>query len=274
MENYTDYEKVQSALEYIRSRTDFVPKISVVLGSGLGALADEAEIEAIIEYKDIPHFPVSTVPGHKGRFVFGYIHGVPLVFMQGRVHYFEGYTMQQTVLPIRIMRALGSEILLLTNASGGVNTDFKAGDMMLMTDHIVSLVPSPLIGDNFPEGTRFPDMSNVYDKELSAKILSCADKLDIKLHQGVYIQLSGPNFETPAEVRMCRALGADAVGMSTASEAMAAVQCGFRVCGISCIANPAAGLSSKPLSHKDVQEAANKNGPRFRALIKECIKTF
>ena len=274
MEAFTEYEKVQTALDYIRTRTDFRPKISIVLGSGLGELAEEAEITEIVDYRDIPNFPVSTIEGHKGRFVFGYMNGVPVVFMQGRVHNYEGYSMPQTVLPIRLMRAMGSGILLLTNAAGGINLDFKAGDMMLITDHIVSFVPTPLFGENYPEGPRFPDMSEVYNKELSAKILSCADKLGIKLQKGVYIQLTGPNFETPAEVRMCRILGADAVGMSTAAEAMAAVHCGFRVCGISCITNPGAGITDKPLSHDDVQIAADKNAPRFKALIKECIKAF
>ncbi len=270
----TEEEKIKTALEFIRTRTDFVPRISVVLGSGLGAFADNIETEAVINYNDIPYFPMSTVEGHKGRFVFGNIDGVPLVLMQGRVHYYEGYTMQETVLPIRLMRAMGSEILLLTNASGGVNKSFAAGDMMLIVDHISSLVPSPLIGANYPAGTRFPDMSHVYDKELSKKVLDCADKLGIKMQKGVYIQLTGPNFETPAEVRMCRTLGADAVGMSTTTEAMAAVHCGFRVCGISCITNAAAGVTDKPLAHSDVQETADKNAPRFNALIKECVKSF
>lgn len=269
-----NYDNIKTALDYIKTITDFVPKVSIVLGSGLGALADEIDVIASIKYNDIPNFPVSTVEGHKGRFVLGYINNVPVAIMQGRVHYYEGYTMEQVVMPIRILREMGSEILLLTNAAGGVNFTFNAGDFMVIRDHISSLVPSPLIGVNYEKGQRFPDMSNVYNAELSDIITNCGVKLGIPMKQGVYIQLSGPNYETPAEVRMCRILGADAVGMSTACEAMAAVHCGFRVCGISCISNLACGMTANPLNHKEVQEISNKKSPIFKALIKECVKEF
>lgn len=259
------YAELEKALNCIRKKTDFVPYLAIVLGSGLGAFADEIDIAAQISYKDIEGFPVSTVEGHKGRFVFGYIEGTPVVIMQGRVHIYEGYSAKQVVMPIRLMRMLGAQVLLLTNAAGGVNTSFAAGDLMVISDHISSLVPSALIGENVDElGARFPDMSNVYDKELCALMLSCGDNLK----EGVYCQLTGPQYETPAEVRMVRTLGGDAVGMSTACEAMAAVHCGMRVCGVSCITNMAAGVSDKPLSHSEVQETADRTADKFKALVK------
>lgn len=269
-----EYDRIKEALEYIRSITDFKPRIAVVLGSGLGSPADELETEAVIEYGNIPHFPVSTVIGHKGRFVFSHINDIPVAVMQGRIHYYEGYTMQQTVRPIRLLHEMGCDTIFLTNAAGGINSTFRAGDFMVIRDHISSLVPSPLIGTNYPAGTRFPDMSHVYDDELSQKIVKCAAKLGIPLKEGVYIQLTGPNYETPAEVRMCRTLGGDAVGMSTANEAMAAVHCGMKVCGISFISNLACGISPEPLDHNDVAKAAVKAAPLFNALLKECISNF
>ena len=269
------YEKLQKCLKIVRSKTDFEPKVALVLGSGLGGYADEMDIKATIDYSEIEGFPVSTVEGHHGRFVFGYVKGVPVVAMQGRVHYYEGYPMSDVVLPIRLMGLMGAKVLFLTNAVGGINPSFGAGGFMLITDHILYNVPSPLIGANIDElGTRFPDMSEVYKLDLRDKIKSAAKSLGIKLDEGVYIQFSGPSFETPAEIVASAALGADVVGMSTACEAVAANHMGMQICGISCIANLAAGISENPLTHDEVQEEAAKAAPQFKALVTEAISRF
>lgn len=266
------YERLLKAYESFRTKIDFVPDIGLILGSGLGNYADGIRIEATLSYEDIEGFPVSTVKGHKGRFVFGYIGDTAVVIMQGRVHYYEGYSMEDVILPIRLMKLMGIKLLFLTNAAGGVNFDFKAGDFMLIRDHIANFVPSPLIGENVEElGLRFPDMSEIYRKDLCDIILESAKALNIDLKEGVYIQTSGPNFETPAEVRMCRNMGADAVGMSTACEAVAANHMGIKVCGISCISNLAAGMSSLPLTHEEVSETADRVADQFKRLITEAI---
>ncbi len=266
------YEKLIACRDYVRTRTDFVPKVALVLGSGLGGFAEHVDVVCEVPYGEIPGFPVSTVPGHAGKFIFGYVDGVPVVCMQGRVHYYEGYDIADVVLPARLMHELGAEILFLTNASGGVNPAFEAGDLMLITDHIACFVPNPLVGPNIEElGTRFPDMSNIYDPALCEVIRSVARENSIALHEGVYCQLTGPSFESPAEIRMLHALGADAVGMSTAVEAVAANHCALRVCGVSCVSNKAAGLSPVPLSHVEVQEAADKAAPLFTKLVRESI---
>ena len=267
-------DMINECVACIRSKTDFVPKAALVLGSGLGDFAETAvDIRATVDYSEIANFPRSTVLGHKGRFVFGYIGDVPVAVMQGRVHYYEGYPASVAVLPIRLMKMLGAEVLFLTNASGGINTDFSAGDFMLITDHISCFVPNPLIGRNIDElGTRFPDMSKVYDPELRKIIQETADDLGIKLQKGVYLQLTGPSFETPAEIRMLRSFGADAVGMSTVIEAIAANHAGMRVCGISCISNLACGMTDQPLTHAEVQECADKAAPKFKALVSGAIK--
>ena len=266
------YAKLMKCLETVRAKTDFVPEVALVLGSGLGGFADEIDAKASVSYSDINGFPVSTVPGHKGRFVFGYVRDVPVVVMQGRVHFYEGYDINDVVLPVRLMGLLGAKKVFLTNAVGAINTAYTSGDFMLIQDHILHGVPSPLIGANIEElGTRFPDMSEVYDKQLRQAIRSAAADLSIKLHEGVYIQASGPNFETPAEIRAFGILGADVVGMSTACEAVAANHMGLKVCGISCVSNLAAGLSKNPLTHEEVQEMADKAAPRFKALITEAI---
>ena len=268
----TAYEKLQNCLACVRAKTDFVPDVALILGSGLGALADEIEAVATVDYHEIEGFPVSTVVGHKGRFVFGYFGNTKVVIMQGRVHFYEGYSREDVLLPTRLMILMGAKTLFLTNAAGGVNRSFNAGDFMLITDHIMSLFPNPLIGANMDElGPRFPDMSNVYDKELCQIIRDTAARLEIPLREGVYTQLTGPTFETPAEVRMLTALGTDAVGMSTACEAVAARHAGIKVCGISCITNQAAGISPEPLSHEEVFETGNRVAPLFRALVKESI---
>lgn len=267
------YDKVYSCYESIKDRIPFAPKIALVLGSGLGDYADSLKIEGTIDYNTIQDFPVSTVPGHKGRFVFAHVEGVPVVIMQGRVHFYEGYPMSDVVLPTRLMRLMGAEILFMTNAAGGVNFNFKPGDFMVITDHISSFVPSPLIGLNGDEfGPRFPDMSQVYKKDLRDIIKASGEKLNIPLQEGVYLQFTGPQYECPTEIKMARNLGADAVGMSTVCEAVAGNHMGYRICAISCITNLACGMSSQPLSHEEVKEVANKVSINFKALVTECIK--
>ena len=266
------YEKLKLCLNSVREKTDFRPETALILGSGLGDYADDIQIEQTIDYSEIEGFPVSTVPGHKGRFVFGYVNRVPVVIMQGRVHFYEGYPMSDVVLPTRLMGMLGAGKLILTNAAGGVNVNFNAGDFMLITDHIATGIPSPLIGPNLEElGTRFPDMSEVYSLRLRGIIKKEAAQLGIVLREGVYVQLTGPAYETPAEIRMYRSWGADAVGMSTACEAMAARHMGMEVCGISCITNMAAGMTTKQLDHKEVQETADRVAGQFKKLITAVI---
>ena len=270
-----DYGQLIRCYESFRSSISFQPRAAIVLGSGLGDFADTIQAEAELPYSEIEGFPVSTVPGHAGRFVFGYVGEVPVVCMKGRIHFYEGYPMGEVVLPTRLMKLMGAEILFLTNASGGVNEDFSAGDLMLITDHISCFVPNPLVGPNLIElGTRFPDMSTVYDKDLQDILRRTAKEYKISLKEGVYAQLSGPSFESPAEIRMLRRLGADAVGMSTVVEAIAANHAGMRICGISCVCNLAAGMTANPLTHEEVQEAADKAAPRFARLVTESVKRF
>lgn len=266
------YEKLLRCVECVRQKTDFVPQVALVLGSGLGRYAEEIDVVTAVDYGEIEGFPVSTVPGHQGRFVFGYSGDVKVVIMQGRVHYYEGYDISDVVLPARLMAMLGAKVLFLTNASGGINLDFHVGDFMVLTDHIMSFFPNPLIGPN-PEqlGTRFPDMSCVYDRDLCRCIFDAAEQLRLEVRQGVYVQLTGPSFESPAEIRMLRTLGADAVGMSTACEAVAGRHAGMRVCGISCVTNLAAGVSPTPLSHQEVFDTAERVAPLFRALVRRSI---
>ena len=266
------YKKLETCLESVRRKTAFQPEAAVILGSGLGDYADEIRIEETLDYTDIEGFPTSTVAGHKGRFVFGYVEKVPVVIMQGRVHYYEGYPMSDVVLPTRLMGMMGAKKLLLTNAAGGINPGFKPGDFMMITDHIATGIPSPLIGPNLDElGSRFPDMSEVYSRRLQEVIRTSAKKCGITIQEGVYVQFTGPNYETPAEVRMAGIWGGDAVGMSTACEAMAARHMGLEVCGISCITNMAAGISKEELNHKEVQETADRVAKDFKKLVTEVI---
>ena len=266
------YERLLKCYQCFKDKINFKPEVALVLGSGLGDYADTIRVEAVLDYHDIEGFPVSTVSGHKGRFVFGYVGDVPVVIMQGRVHYYEGYSMEHVVLPTRLMKMMGARVLFLTNASGSVNYDYKAGDFMMITDQISNFVPSPLIGPNEEMlGERFSDMSEIYRKDLCEIIRGAAADLQIPLQEGTYIQLSGPNFETPHEVKMCRILGGDAVGMSTACEAIAANHMGMKVCGISCISNLGCGMTDQPLSAEEVKETADRVAPLFKQLITESI---
>ena len=268
-----NYEKLMKCFECVQQKITFKPEIALILGSGLGDYADTMEVVETLDYHDIEGFPVSTVPGHKGRFVFGYAGGVPIVAMQGRVHFYEGYKPQDVVLPIRLMKLMGAQVLFLTNAAGGINRSFNAGDFMLITDQISMSVPSPLIGENIDElGVRFPDMSEVYSRRLRKIIENSAVTAGVPLRRGVYIQTTGPQYETPAEIRAYERLGADAVGMSTAIEAIAARHAGMEICGISCISNLAAGISVNPLTHAEVQETADRVAPLFKKLVTQAIK--
>ncbi len=266
------YEKLQDCVKSVRKVTDFVPKVAIVLGSGLGDYANDIKVECEIDYHDIEGFPVSTVPGHEGKFIFGYVGEVAVVCMKGRVHYYEGYSMSDVCLPVRLMKMLGARFLFLTNAAGGLNDSFHAGDLMMIRDHISIFVPNPLIGPNDEKfGTRFPDMSHVYDLELQEILRKVAKKENISLREGVYTMLTGPSYETPAEIRLLKTLGTDAVGMSTVVEAIAANHAGMRICGISCISNMAAGISKAPLNHKEVQETADQVAQKFTKLVSETI---
>ena len=267
-----DYEKLMKCYECVQQKISFRPELALILGSGLGDYADTMEVVETLDYHDIEGFPVSTVPGHKGRFVFGYAGGVPIVAMQGRVHFYEGYRPQDVVLPVRLMKLMGAKVLFLTNAAGGINRSFSAGDLMLITDHISMSVPSPLIGENIEElGVRVPDMSEVYSRRLQKIVENAAVTAGVPLRRGVYIQTTGPQYETPSEIRAYERLGADAVGMSTAIEAIAARHAGMEICGISCISNLAAGISVNPLTHKEVQETADRVAPLFKRLVTQAI---
>lgn len=264
--------KLEQTLAIVRGKTDFQPLVALVLGSGLGGFADCLKVVTEIPYSEIEGFPVSTVKGHAGKFIFGYLGQVPVVCMKGRVHYYEGYAMEDVVLPIRLMGLLGAKILFLTNAAGGMGDGFQPGDLMMIRDHVSMFVPNPLIGPN-PEslGTRFPDMSHVYAPELCDLIRGTAKEFEIPLQEGVYAQLSGPSYESPAEIRLLKMLGVDAVGMSTVVEAIAANHLGMKICGISCISNLAAGMSGKALNHAEVQETADAAAQRFSKLVRESI---
>lgn len=266
------YEKLVKCYESFREKIDFKPEIAIVLGSGLGGFADHIKVEKTLPYSELEGFPVSTVKGHKGQFIFGYIEEVPVVLMQGRVHYYEGYQISDVVLPIRLMKLMGAKTLFLTNASGGINENFYPGSLMLLNDHVSLFAPNPLIGENIEElGTRFPDMSTVYDKDLQEILRTTAKENGIQLFEGVYAQLTGPSFESPAEIRMLGKLGVDAVGMSTVVEAIVANHMGMKICCVSCISNLAAGISKNALTHEEVQEAADQAAPNFTKLVSEAV---
>ncbi len=265
-------ENIKECIRYIRGLTDFVPKVALILGSGLGNYGESIRVEVEIPYSDLPDFPVSTAPGHVGRFLMGYVDDVPVICMQGRLHYYEGYTMEQVQMPVRVMRGLGAEILFLSNAAGGIRPSFHPGDLVVIYDHISLFGVNPLIGPNDPEdGVRFPDMTKVYDRELCAILAKAAMQHDIYLQSGIYMQLTGPSFETPAEIRLCRALGADLVGMSTVPEAIVGRYLGMRVCAISLVSNLAAGISPAPLSSEEVEEAGREAAPLFTDVVTTAI---
>ena len=266
------YKSLKSNKEYIESKIKKQPEIAIVLGSGLGSLAEEFSGSISISYSELANFPISTVSGHSGQFVFTEAYGKQIVMMQGRVHYYEGYSMQEVVKPIRLLKMLGVEKLILTNSAGGINDKFEPGNLMMISGHISSFVPSPLLGKNEDLfGTRFPDMSNVYNKELQKIVSKSALEENIEIQKGIYLQTTGPQYETPEEMRMFKLFGADAVGMSTVCEAIAAVHCGMEVCGISCITNKAAGITPSPLTHEEVKEAANSASQNFKKLIKRIL---
>lgn len=269
---FETYAELQGALECIRQITRFRPRVGIALGSGLGSFAEEIEVAASVAYGRIPGFPRSTVEGHAGRFLFGEVAGVPVVAMDGRVHGYEGYGAAEVVAPVRLMGLLGASSIILTNAAGGVAASLEPGSLMLIADHVATFMPSPLAGPAESElGPRFPDMSEVYSAQLRRLAHGVADEVGIALHEGVYVQMPGPAYETPAEVRMVRTLGADAVGMSTAIEALAAHAMGLEVLGISCITNRAAGLSPTPLSHEEVQAVAQRASTRIKTLLTALI---
>ena len=267
--------RINEAKDYILSKVGFAPEIALILGSGLGDMAEEVEDKIAIDYKDIPNFPISTVQGHKGRLVFGTMRGRKVAFMQGRFHYYEGYKMEDVVFPVWVFKALGVEKLIVTNAAGGVNSSFKPGDLMIIRDHINYTNNNPLIGPNLDAfGPRFPDMSEAYSKEMSEVVRASAANIGIKLQEGTYIFFTGPSYETPAEIRACRILGADAVGMSTVPEVVAANHCGIKTAGISCITNMASGILDQPLNHKEVMETADRVKENFTNLIKNVLENI
>ena len=267
------YIKIKEAADYIIEKSKIKPEIGLILGSGLGAIADQIEDAEHYSYSDIPHFPISTVEGHAGKLVIGTLEGKKVVAMQGRFHYYEGYKMEEVTFPVRVMKLLGIEKLIVTNAAGAVNTSFNPGDLMLISDHLNLIGDNPLIGGNLDKfGTRFPDMSNAYDKELRDKVREIAKSLHISLQEGVYAAMSGPTYETPAEVRMVRILGGDAVGMSTVPEVIVAVHSGIKVVGISCMTNMASGILEQPLSHDEVVETSTRVRDTFIKLMRNIVK--
>jgi len=265
-------EKIHEATGVLKSKLNQIPDIALILGSGLGPLADELEEAVTIAYTDLPHFPESTVVGHAGQFVCGNLHDIPVLVMKGRYHFYEGYALEQVTFPVRVMQALGIKTLIVTNAAGGVNKSYHAGDLMLISDHINLMGDHPLIGPNEETlGVRFPDMSDVYDRQLRELAKSVAATVGVALHEGVYCATTGPSYETPAEVRMIRTLGGDAVGMSTVPEAIVARHGDMKVLGISCITNPASGILDQPLSHQEVIDTSERVKGTFIKLVKAMI---
>lgn len=264
----------QNAADYIKSKIQGqIPKIAIVLGSGLGGLKEEIENKVVIPYSDIPDFPVSTVEGHAGELIIGEINKVPVIAMNGRFHYYEGYDLKQTVFPIRVFSLLGIKTIILTNAAGGINTEIKEGSFMVINDHLSFFAESVLRGKNEDEfGVRFPDMSQIYSKELIAKLKQIILNKTGRYYEGVYAYMKGPCYETPAEIRALRMLGADSVGMSTVPEAIVACHSGIKVAAISCITNMAAGVTNKKLSHEEVKQTADRVKDEFKEIIKEFIK--
>lgn len=271
--NYTFDQYRQSADALLAKLGDFRPRVALVLGSGLGYLGDLVENPIAVPYTAIPHFKSSTAPGHKGQLVFGTLAGQPVAVMQGRVHHYEGYSYEEVSYAVRVLRLLGCQTLLVTNAAGGVNWNFKAGDLMLITDQIKMFSESPLRGENLPEfGVRFPDASHLYTPRLRELARETAAELDIPLREGVYFYCYGPQYETPAEIRAARILGGDAVGMSTAPEVIVAGHCGMEVLGLTLLSNMAAGILDQPLSEQEVLDAAEAAREKFSGLIRACLR--
>ena len=268
-----NFECYKESADYIKcALKDFSPKVAMVLGSGLGYLGDQVENAVAVSYADIPHFKASTAPGHKGRLVFGYLEGQPVAVMQGRMHHYEGYSYEETSYAIRVLRLLGCEKLIVTNAAGCVRTDWKAGELMLISDHIKMFSESPLRGENIPEfGVRFPDASKLYTPSLREMAKETANELGISLREGVYFYCYGPQYETPAEIRAVRVLGGDAVGMSTAPEVIVAGHCGMEVLGFSLLSNMAAGILDQPLSEQEVLDAGEAAKETFSKLVRACL---
>ena len=267
--------KIKVAADYILEKSNYKPELALILGSGLGAIADTIEDAEYYNYSEIPGFPVSTVEGHAGRLVIGKLEGKVVVAMQGRFHYYEGYNMQEVTFPVRVMKLIGCEKLIVTNAAGAVNANYTPGDLMIITDHINFSGANPLIGRNLNEfGTRFPDMSDAYDKTLRVEVKKIASDLGMELREGVYAMFSGPTYETPAEIRMARTFGADAVGMSTVPEVIIAKHSGLQVVGISCMTNMAAGILDQPLNHEEVMETSEKVRANFIKLMQNIIKNL
>ena len=271
--NYT-FAQYQESAEYIRSKIgDFTPKAAMVLGSGLGFMGDVVKDPIVVPYGEIPHFKASTAPGHKGQLVFGYLEDKPVAVMQGRMHHYEGYSYEEVSYAVRVLRLLGADTLIVTNAAGCVRTDWKAGDLMLITDHIKMFSESPLRGENLPEfGVRFPDASSLYTPALRDLARQAAAELGIELREGVYFYCYGPQYETPAEVRAARILGGDAVGMSTAPEVIVAGHCGMQVLGFTLLSNMAAGILDQPLTEQEVLDAAQACRDKFSRLVLACLK--
>lgn len=267
--------KMTEAVEAIKEQIEARPKVGLILGSGLGDLADEIEGAVKIKYADIPHFPLSTVPGHAGQLVIGQLHGVNVLAMQGRFHFYEGYSMQEVTFPVRVMKGLGVDTLVVTNACGGINSSFQAGDLMIIEDHLNMTGTNPLIGPNDEElGPRFPDMSRAYDPQFIKLAEETAGLLGISVQKGVYAGITGPSFMTPAELKMLRALGADALGMSTVPEVIVANHTGIRVLGIACVTDMAIAEELEPLTHEQVVATADRTKPKFIKLIKEIVAGF
>lgn len=267
-------KQIKEAVSHIQQVVTKQPKIGLILGSGLGMLADEMEEAIAIPYQEIPHFPLSTVEGHTGELVIGELEQKSVVTMRGRFHLYEGHPLASVTFPIRVMKELGVEVLLVTNAAGGINTTYQPGNLMLIKDHINFMFQNPLIGPNDGElGERFPDMSTAYDQKLRNLAHEIAEKQGLKLQEGIYASVLGPSYETPAEIRMLRTVGADAVGMSTVPEVIVARHAGIRVLGISCISNMAAGILPQPLSHTEVMETANRIRAEFVQLVRGIIRS-
>ncbi|MDP4083798.1 MAG: purine-nucleoside phosphorylase [Bacillota bacterium] len=270
-----DFEKIQNAAQFLKSKYTRKPKLGLILGSGLGVLADEINNPVKIPYSEIPDFPVSTVEGHAGQLVFGQLNTVEVVAMQGRFHYYEGYSFDKVTFPVRVMKELGVEMLIVTNAAGGVNESFSPGDLMLISDHINNMGSNPLMGPNDTRiGVRFPDMSEAYSNRLRVLAKEVASRLNINIKEGVYVGFTGPSYETPAEIKMVRTIGGDAVGMSTVPEVIVARHSGIEVLGISCISNMAAGILDQPLNHEEVIETTERVKANFLSYVKELVATI